>query len=347
MLTHDAIKLTSLSASAGCAAKLNPSLLADLLAPLAASQHPDLIVGLQTSDDAAVFRLSHDRAVVQTIDFFTPIVDDPFTFGAIAAANAMSDVYAMGGEVAFALNVVAFPSDLDPSILAAVLSGGAAKVAEAGGIIAGGHSIASTEPKYGLSVTGFVHPDRVWRKAGAKAGDQLYLSKAIGTGILTTALKNGMATEAEIATAILSMTTLNKSAAEAVRDLPLACCTDITGFGLAGHAFEVADRSDVHVIVEAGSLPLFRGARLQAEAGQTPGGLHRNRAYFERMGVSVSAQVDPTLAQLVFDPQTSGGLLFSVPDSVTDEFERRFSQRNLPLWKIGRVEAGHGVAVVA
>src|SRR4051812_29622754 len=172
---------------------MGPATLAQVLRPLSLQTHPDLIVGLQTSDDAAVFRLSSDQAVVQTIDFFTPIVDDPYTYGAIAAANSMSDVYAMGGDVAFALNVVAFPDGLDPSILSRILQGGADKVEEAGGIIAGGHTVTDAEPKYGLSVTGFIHPDRIWRKAGAIAGDLLFLTKPIGTGIVSTALKNGVA----------------------------------------------------------------------------------------------------------------------------------------------------------
>lgn len=346
MLTNESVRLTTLSASAGCAAKLNPSLLAELLTPLAKASHPDLLVGLQTSDDAAVFRLSDDRAVVQTIDFFPPIVDDPATFGAIAAANAMSDVYAMGGEVAFALNVVAFPADLDPSLLGDILRGGGEKVIEAGGIIAGGHSIASSEPKYGLSVTGFVHPDRIWRKSGARPGDMLYLTKAIGTGIITTALKNGNATDHALDDAIASMTQLNRSAAHAAGELPVNGCTDITGFSLAGHAFEIADRSEVQLVIEASSIPLLGHAYQLAAAGNTPGGLHRNRAHFERAGVSVDDSLDATLALLLFDPQTSGGLLFSVPSDRRIEFEQAFADRQVPLWPIGRVEPGRGVRVI-
>jgi selenide,water dikinase len=346
MLTHEAIKLTSLSGSAGCAAKLSPSLLSDLLAPFQSATLPELMVGLQTSDDAAVYRLSPDQAVVQTIDFFTPIVDDPYTFGAIAAANAMSDIYAMGGDVSFALNVVAFPIDLDPAILAAILAGGADKVMEAGGVIAGGHSIADREPKYGLSVTGFVHPDHVWRKAGARPGDVLYITKALGTGILTTALKNGAATDEMLSPAVRSMTTLNKSASLAARGLPINACTDVTGFGLTGHTFEVADRSGVRIVIEAGALPLLPGALELAGAGHTAGGLHRNRAHFERAGVSVNESIDPALGLILFDPQTSGGLLFSISAAESSTFEHRFHERDLPLWKVGRVESGRGVAVI-
>jgi selenide,water dikinase len=324
---------------------MGPAALAQVLRPLSLRTHPDLIVGLQTSDDAAVFRVSADRAVVQTIDFFTPIVDDPYTYGCIAAANSMSDVYAMGGDVAFALNVVGFPDDLDPAILSAILQGGSDKVTEAGAVIAGGHTVTDKEPKYGLSVTGFVHPDRIWRKAGAQAGDLLFLTKAIGTGIVSTALKNQVATQYDVESAVSSMSTLNKAASEAARNLPVNACTDITGFGLLGHAFEVADRSGVRLSINAADVPFLPGAFDYAKADQIPGGLRRNREYFVKAGVSLDPAIDPVLVDILFDPQTSGGLLFSIPSAHAGELEMRFAENDLPLWRIGDVNAGVGVIV--
>lgn len=324
---------------------MGPQALAQVLQPLTVHSHPDLIVGLQTSDDAAVFRVSVDCAIVQTIDFFTPIVDDPYTYGAIAAANSMSDVYAMGGDVQFALNVVAFPDDLDPAILSAILQGGSDKVAEAGGVIAGGHTVTDDEPKYGLAVTGFVHPDRVWRKAGARPGDSLYLTKPLGTGVVATALKNRHADSAHVAAAVESMTALNKHASEAARSVSISSCTDITGFGLLGHAWEIAERSAVRVRIDAQRVPLLPGALEYARTGQLPGGLGRNRAYFEAAGVALKRGIDTDLADVLFDPQTSGGLLFTVSAEFGDAFEAAFSERHLPLWGIGTVEKGAGIIV--
>ena len=324
---------------------MGPEALAQVLQPLAIRSHPDLIVGLQTSDDAAVFRVSADRAIVQTIDFFTPIVDDPYTYGAIAAANSMSDVYAMGGDGQFALNVVAFPDNLDPAILSAILAGGADKVTEAGGVIAGGHTVTDDEPKYGLSVTGFVHPGRIWRKAGARPGDYLYLTKPLGTGIVATALKNEVADAVHVAAAVGSMSTLNKATSEAVRHISIAACTDITGFGLLGHAWEVADRSGVLLRIRASGVPLLPGAIDYARAGQIPGGLGRNRRYFEEAGVRFRDGTDPEVRNLLFDPQTSGGLLFVIPADRRVAFETAFSDRGLNVWEIGTVEAGAGIVV--
>lgn len=324
---------------------MGPAALAQVLRPLTFQSHPNLIVGLQTSDDAAVFRLSAKQAVVQTIDFFTPIVDDAYTYGAIAAANSMSDIYAMGGDVLLALNVVAFPDDLDPAILSAILAGGSDKVIEAGGVVAGGHSVTDKEPKYGLAVTGLLHPDRVWRKAGARPGDAVYLTKPIGTGVVTTALKNGVAPSDDIDAAVVAMMTLNRAASEVAREFPVNACTDITGFGLLGHAFEVADRSASRVRVRAGAVPQLPGALGYAGSGQVPGGLSRNRAYFESLGVSIEPSIDPALALLLFDPQTSGGLLFTIPAAHSGAFEQRFAANGLSLWRIGEVEPGSGVVV--
>ncbi len=345
MRIQDQFRLTTLATRAGCAAKMSPAALAQMLVPLSLQADDRLIVGLQTSDDAAVYRISAELAVVQTIDFFTPIVDDPYSFGAIAAANSMSDIYAMGGDVAFALNVVTFPDDLDINILAAIMKGGSDKVEEAGGVIAGGHSIVDKEPKYGLSVTGFVHPDRVWRKSGAQVGDHLFLSKPVGTGVIATALKNQAASGNHVECAVRSMTTLNRAASEIARDFDPSACTDITGFSLLGHGFEIADKSGVRLHISAGAVPFLPGAYGYAKADHQPGGLHRNRAHYSRVGVIVDSAIDETVSALLFDPQTSGGLLFAVPEERSAAFVRAFESANQQLWHIGSVEAGSGVVV--
>src|SRR5579884_2005196 len=259
---------------------MGPEALAQVLRPLARMSHPDLLVGLQTSDDAAVYRLSPEQALIETVDFFPPVVDDPFTYGAIAAANSMSDVYAMGGDVLFALNIAAFPADLPPAILTAIFEGGASKVAEAGGVIAGGHTVTDDEPKYGLSVTGTVHPDRILTKAGAQIGDRVFLTKPLGTGVITTAIKNQVASPADAEAAIRSMLTLNRAASVAARRAGVNACTDITGFGLLGHATEVAIKSGVGLHVSAAAIPLLPGALRYVAKGQVPGGLVRNRDYY-------------------------------------------------------------------
>jgi len=325
---------------------MSPGALAQVLRPLQFQHHDQLIVGLQTSDDAAVFRLSADLAIVQTIDFFTPIVDDPYTYGAIAAANSMSDIYAMGGDVSFALNVVAFPDNLDPSILAAVIQGGADKVAEAGGVIAGGHTVTDKEPKYGLSVTGLIHPDRIWTKAGAADGDVLFLTKPIGTGILATALKNQVATPDHIDAAVASMSMLNRRASEIARAFPVSACTDITGFGLIGHASEIAAKSSVQILISASQIPLLPGALEYARGGQQPGGLGRNRAFYEANGASINAEVDAPLSALLYDPQTSGGLLFAIPEKFGAAFKAAFTTGEQAIWEIGKVRAGTGLVVI-
>lgn len=326
---------------------MGPEALAQVLRPLSGFAHPDLIVGLQTSDDAAVFRVSADLAVIQTIDFFTPVVDDAYTYGVIAAANSMSDVYAMGGDVSFALNVACFPETLPPSILSDILRGGADKVTEAGGVIAGGHTVTDTEPKYGLSVTGFVHPERIWRKAGAQPGDALFLTKPIGTGVISTALKNDDVDRGHLQAAVESMSTLNRWASELARRFPVSSCTDITGFGLLGHAQEVAAASDAQLRVSASSVPLLPGAENYATAGRVPGGLRRNRRYYLNHGVSLAEQLSPAMSDLLFDPQTSGGLLFTIPSASAGEAVTAFSDADVPLWRIGSVEPGYGVVVDA
>ena len=295
---------------------MGPEALAQVLQPLSMRTSPALVVGLQTSDDAAVFRLTDEIAVIQTADFFAPIVDDPFTYGAIAAANSMSDVFAMGGEVLFALNIVCFPDDLPAESLTAILSGGASKVEEAGGVVAGGHTVVDPEPKYGLSVTGRVHPEKVWRKSGARPGDVLVLTKPIGTGVVSTAIKNGRASNEAADASIESMLQLNQGAMRLGRVVDVHACTDITGFGLLGHAYEMATKGSVHFTISASATPLLPKALDYSANGQQPGGLRRNRAYYSGMGVTVSAGLDQALSALLFDPQTSGGLLLALsPDA--------------------------------
>jgi selenide, water dikinase len=317
---------------------------------LTLATHPDLVVGLQTSDDAAVYRLAPDLAVVQTVDFFTPIVDDPWTYGAIAAANSMSDVYAMGGTVLFALNVAGFPEDLPPRMITAIFQGAAEKVAEAGAIIAGGHTVTDAEPKFGLVVTGTIHPDKVWTKAGALPGDILFLTKPIGTGIVATALKNQKARAEDVEAATASMLTLNRAAAETARALEAGgvhAATDITGFGLLGHASEMADKSGAGLQISAAAVPLLPGTEEYARAGQIAGGLGRNRAYFESNGGGIRFEpgVEKVLQTILFDPQTSGGLLLAVDPNQASAFQDAFSTEGIPLWQIGEVVAGAGIDV--
>jgi selenide,water dikinase len=317
-----------------------------VLRPLTQFTDPNLLVGLQTSDDAAVYRLSDELAIVQTVDFFTPIVDDPWTFGAIAAANSMSDVYAMGGDVRIALNIAAFPADFPPEIIAAVFEGGATKVREAGGTIAGGHTITDDEPKYGLAVTGVIRPDRIWTKAGARAGDRLLLTKPIGTGVVTTALKGEAAAAADAEAAVASMLTLNKTAAGVAAEGGIRGCTDITGFGLLGHSAEMAERSQVGLRISAGSVPLLPGARDYAESGFLAGGLGRNRDYYLAEGtVTIDPALDPAVEALLWDPQTSGGLLIAVPAAAATMLIDRLAAAGVSAWEIGEVVDGNGVRV--
>lgn len=303
------------------------------------------MVGLQTSDDAAVYRLSDELALIQTVDFFTPIVDDPYTYGAIAAANSMSDVYAMGGEVLLALNIAAFPEDLPPGVIERIFEGGADKVAEVGAVIAGGHTVTDTEPKYGLSVTGTINPQRILTKAGARPGDLLYLSKPLGTGVITTALKNGAAEASDVAAAVEWMLLVNRAAARLIVSVGVDACTDITGFGLLGHASEVAAKSGVQVVIEAGNVPLMAGAERYAAEGFLPGGGGRNRDFYRQV-TTVAPEIPPALADLLYDPQTSGGLLVAVAERRAGQLEAAFAAAGDPLWRIGRVAAGAGVAVV-
>jgi len=277
-----------------------------------------LIVGLDTADDAAVYKLDDEKALIQTLDFFTPIVDDPREFGRIAAANSLSDVYAMGGEPTIALNIVGFPNCLDIEILGEILTGGAEKVKEAGALLVGGHTIEDDEPKYGLSVTGLVHPDKVLSNANAQVGDLLILTKPIGIGVMNTAIKGGLASDEEIDEAIKVMAYLNKDAADGMKDVHVNACTDITGFGLVGHLYEVAKASGVTIELEANKVPIMKGAKAHAEMGLIPAGMYKNMHYVG-LHVEVADNIEEVMMDLLHDPQTSGGLLISLPEADAEE----------------------------
>ena len=271
-----------------------------------------MIVGTETSDDAGVFRLRSDLAIVNTVDFFTPIVDDPYTFGQIAATNALSDIYAMGAEPRTALNIVCFPKGkMDIQVLGEVLKGGAEKVREAGAVVIGGHSIIDEEIKYGMAITGVIHPDKVIRNVGVQEGDALVLTKALGTGIISTALKKGKASKESIQAAVASMITLNNTASKIMRDYPVHACSDITGYGLLGHALEMASGSSVTFILESSKLPILHRAPRLAEKGYLTGGCKRNREYLQDK-ITFDKSIREGLIEVAFDPQTSGGLLIAL-----------------------------------
>jgi selenide,water dikinase len=307
---------------------------------LSAETARNLMVGLGAADDAAVYRISDDLALVETVDFFPPVVDDPWTWGAVAAANAMSDVYAMGGEVMFALAVAGFPREMDKAIIAEVFRGGAEKVAEAGGVIAGGHTVVDNEPKYGLCVTGRVHPDRVLIKGGLRVGDRLFLSKPLGTGVITTAAKNAAAPDEAVAAAVASMLRLNRVAARVARDAGATGATDITGFGFLGHAGEMVAASGAGIAVETSRLPLLPQARALADAGQFSGGMKRNRRYLESVfgpRLEIDADVPAVIVSLLMEAETSGGLLFSVGAERARSVGESFRAAGEDAWEIGEV----------
>ena len=307
---------------------------------------PDLLVGLDAADDAAVYRLNDEQAIVATTDFFPPVVDDAYTFGAIAAANALSDIYAMGGDPLFCLNLVAFPEDLDPAILTEIMRGGAEKVREAGAVIAGGHTVTDDEPKYGLAAIGTVHPQRIFTKGGARPGDVLILTKPLGTGVITTALKRESVSEADLQAAVTSMTTLNGPASRALRTLAsdVHACTDITGFGLLGHAFEMATQSRVRFTFALGTLPWLPGARDYAAAGYVPGGTGRN-ADFVGAHVTFGQAVGEVDKLLLFDPQTSGGLLAAVAGDALNRARAALDAAGVPCYVVGSVAEGEGISI--
>ena len=303
---------------------------------------PNVLVGFDTADDAGVYKLTPECALVQTVDFFTPIVDDPYLFGAIAAANSLSDVYAMGGRPLSALSIVGWPVTADIEDLRQMLRGGADKMIEAGCVILGGHSIYEDEPKFGYAVTGVVHPDRVKANSGARPGDALMFTKRIGTGVISTALKRGIAADEHVAASIESMTTLNRKACEAMLEFDVGGCTDVTGFGFLGHAREMALASKVMLEIEAAALRFLPGAVEYAAAGALPGGLRNNREFVSE-SVVFCCDVLPGVEDLLYDPQTSGGLLISLPEADATALVQRYPD----AFRIGRVVAGRpGLRIV-
>jgi selenide,water dikinase len=338
----ESVKLTSLARAGGCAAKYSAARLETLLAGLVPVDAADLLVGLDPADDAAVYRLDDERALVFTVDFFPPVVDDPRDFGAIAATNALNDVFAMGGQPLLALSVTAFPEDLPVEMLAAVLAGADEAVRAAGAILAGGHTIRDAEPKYGLAVVGMVHPEGIWTKGGARPGDALFLTKPLGTGLVLEAQRRGVAPPGALVAAVTHMRTSNRDAAGVLRPFSPDAVTDVTGFGLAGHALEMASRSGVRLVLDAGSLPALPGARELAARGVLTGGDRRNREY---VGARLSGCADPVAEALAFDPQTAGGMLVALPADRGPVLAATYADRGLELHRVGRVDEGVGVVL--
>jgi selenide,water dikinase len=309
------------------------------------ADHPDLLVGLGEPDDAAVYRLDDSRALIITTDFFTPIVDDPYQYGAIAAANALSDVYAMGGTPLVALNIAALPPDLPPDMITQIMRGLAEKVRESGAVIAGGHTIQDKEPKVGLAVIGLGHPDHLLTKAGAHPGDRLILTKPLGTGCITTAAKRDQASPEHVAEAVEWMTKLNQAGAEAALAVGVRAATDVTGFGFLGHATEMAEASQVTLRVEMGRVPLMSGATVYAGQWIFPGGSSSNQVAFEP-GVRFADGIPPEMQMLLFDAQTSGGLLIAVPADQFEAFTAGMDARRAPWWAVGSVHEREDVAIL-
>jgi len=312
--------------------------LTEVLKKLPQTKHPDLLVGFNKADDAAVFRISENQALVQTVDFFPPIVDDPYDFGRIAAANALSDVFAMGGRPLTALNIVGFPvGEMAPDILTEILRGGSEKIEEAGAFIVGGHSIKDKELKYGVAVTGLINPARILTNAGAQPGDILFLTKPLGTGLITTAIKKNAVDGDPVNAAIAQMTALNSKAAELMLSHDAHAATDITGYGLLGHAYEMACASDVTIRVFPNRLPLLQQALELAIPEMVPGGGRNNRDYLDGK-VHFTDKTDERYRIVLFDPQTSGGLLIAVPEDRAGGFQRALKDNGLPDRQIGQVE---------
>lgn len=346
------VKLTSMAKAAGCAAKLNPATLDAILRKLPRQTNPNVLVGFDTNDDAGIYKISDDMALVQTVDFFTPIVDDPFLFGQIAAANALSDVYAMGGRPISSLSIVGFPEKGDPTILEQIIRGGLAKMDEARCSVIGGHSIRNEDMLFGYAVTGLINPQRVWRNVGAREGDALLFTKPLGTGVITTALKKDRATDQSLAAAVSAMTTLNAAAAIALQEIDeksshapnIHAVTDVTGFSLLGHAREMALGDPPHGIpavsfeIDHSAFDYFPGAVEAAREGHLSGGLKNNRAF-----VGDCATFAPTIAaeyqDLLFDPQTSGGLLIAIAPNAAEEALAALQRHGVSARRVGKVVA--------
>ena len=319
--------------------------MAEALKDIPHSSHPDLLVGYNKADDAGVFRINDHQALVQTVDFFPPIVDDPYNFGRIAAANALSDIYAMGGTPLTALSIVGFPSGMEACILTDILRGGTEKIEEAGAVIVGGHSIKDKELKYGLAVTGLVDPNRVMTNAGARPGDKLYLTKPLGTGLITTGIKQNRVSSQLATIVIKQMTQLNRKAAEAMIKCEANSATDITGYGLLGHAYEMAAASGVSIRIFSELLPLLPEALELAAAGMIPGGANANREFLEGK-YTIEGDLDANLKHVLFDPQTSGGLFIAMPEENIEQFEKEAESRQVFVQQVGQVEALTGYPLI-
>jgi selenide,water dikinase len=337
------VKLTELTDAGGCAAKYSAARLEELLRGFVPPEAEDLLVGLAPSDDAAVYRLDDERALIFTLDFFPPLVDGPADFGAIAATNALNDVFAMGGRPLLALSIAAFPEELPLETVGAILAAADEQVRAAGALLAGGHTLRDDEPKYGLAVVGTVHPEALWTKAGARPGDALFLTKPLGTGLVLHGARRGLVGEDALTAAVSWMRMLNQDAAELLRLFAPHAVTDVTGFGLLGHAHELAERSRVRVRLDAAALPALAGAVEVAAAGERTGGDRRNRE-FAGPHVVLEDAADELVA-LAYDPQTAGGLLLALPAEQGATLEAEFAARGLFLRRIGRVEEGAGVAL--
>ena len=330
----------------GCAAKLGADVLAEALAGIASPDGPpELLVGLTPGDDAAVYRVNEDLAVLGTVDFFPPVVDDPYLYGAIAAANAVSDIFAMGGRVAFGMAIAALPEDLPLEATRAIFRGAAETVREAGGVLAGGHTLRDDEPKYGVAVVGFAHPGRLLRKGGARPGDELVLTKRLGTGLLISGARSGVTTGEWLSAAVMSMRTLNRAAAELLVAHDVRAATDVTGFGLIGHALEMASAAGVSFHLRASRLPLLPGTLELATMGVETGGAAHNRRFAARR--CTRDGVDDALVTIAFDPQTSGGLLAAVPPRTMDALSTAFGDAGIEWAHVGTVDTGAGVRLSA
>jgi len=340
------VKLSELVTAGGCAAKYAAGRLEELLSGFVPPEAENLLVGLSPADDAAVYRLDGERALVFTVDFFPPLVDDPSAFGAIAATNALNDVFAMGGAPLLALSVAAFPEELPTSVLGEILEGADERVRAAGALLAGGHTIRDAEPKYGLAVVGTAHPDAVWAKSTAAPGDALFLTKPLGTGLVLHGVKRGLAGELELAEAVRWMRGLNRDAAETLRPFMPSAVTDVTGFGLLGHAHETASRSGVRIVLDAAGLPALPGSLEVARAGERTGGDRRNRD-FAATHVQLAGGVPDDVVALAWDPQTSGGLLVALPKERGAVLQAAFDAAGHFLARIGSVETGSGVQLAA
>lgn len=316
-----------------------------MLRDLSLQKDENVLVGTETSDDAAVYRINEREALVITMDFFTPVVDDPYQYGQIAAANALSDVFAMGGEAKLAMNIACVPTCLHADQVGEVLKGMRDKVEEAGALVVGGHTIEDQEPKFGLSVTGFVDPDRIWTNSGAQVGDVLFLTKPLGMGVLSTAIKADLISPSGMETAVSIMSELNLYAKRIAEDFPVHACTDVTGFGLAGHGLEMAEGSDLTLVFEGRELPFVQEAIEWAEMGILPAGMYSNRGH---VGKKIAMETDLSEAQqdLIFDPQTSGGLLLAIPESAADDLEAAFASAGRFCRRIGRAVEKQDVSLL-